>query len=231
MIVTGAGPGIMQAGDGGRRSRALASACRIRLPFEQAANPVIAGDDEVRQHEVLLHPQADAGQGERGRSSASRAASARSTRRSSCSPSRRPARACRCRSCCSTRPATRTGRRSTSSSTASWSRRGLVVGPGHAAVLHHRRRRDAAVRGDRQLLRATTTRSATSATCSSIRLRHAPTDEQLAALNEQFGYLCASGRSRRTRAAGARGPRARLASTCRGSPCVSPSTATATCAP
>ena len=42
---------------------------------------------EVRQHEVLLHAQADARQGERGRSSACPAGSARSTRRSSCSRS------------------------------------------------------------------------------------------------------------------------------------------------
>jgi uncharacterized protein (TIGR00730 family) len=45
MIVTGAGPGIMQAameGAGAESSLGVS----IRLPFEQAANPVIAGDDK-----------------------------------------------------------------------------------------------------------------------------------------------------------------------------------------
>ena len=48
--------------EGAGRERSIGVS--IRLPFEQGANPVIAGDDEVRQHEVLLHPQADADQGE-----------------------------------------------------------------------------------------------------------------------------------------------------------------------
>jgi uncharacterized protein (TIGR00730 family) len=45
MVVTGAGPGIMQAameGAGRRRSIGVS----IRLPFEQGANPVIAGDEK-----------------------------------------------------------------------------------------------------------------------------------------------------------------------------------------
>jgi len=43
MVVTGAGPGIMQAGmEGAGRDRSIGVS--IRLPFEQGANPVISGD-------------------------------------------------------------------------------------------------------------------------------------------------------------------------------------------
>ena len=43
MVITGAGPGIMQAGmEGAGRERSIGVS--IRLPFEQSANPVIAGD-------------------------------------------------------------------------------------------------------------------------------------------------------------------------------------------
>ena len=83
MVVTGAGPGIMQAAmEGAGRAHSIGVA--IRLPFEQGANPVIAGDEKYVVDEVLLHPQADAGQGEPGVRLPARAASARSTRRSSC---------------------------------------------------------------------------------------------------------------------------------------------------
>jgi uncharacterized protein (TIGR00730 family) len=45
MIITGAGPGIMQAGmEGAGRDRSIGVS--IRLPFEQSANPVIAGDEK-----------------------------------------------------------------------------------------------------------------------------------------------------------------------------------------
>jgi uncharacterized protein (TIGR00730 family) len=45
MVVTGAGPGIMQAAmEGAGRARSIGVA--IRLPFEQGANPVIAGDEK-----------------------------------------------------------------------------------------------------------------------------------------------------------------------------------------
>jgi uncharacterized protein (TIGR00730 family) len=43
MVITGAGPGIMQAGMEGA-GRAKSIGVSIRLPFEQGANPVIAGD-------------------------------------------------------------------------------------------------------------------------------------------------------------------------------------------
>ncbi len=43
MVVTGAGPGLMQAGmEGAGRERSIGVS--IRLPFETAANPIIAGD-------------------------------------------------------------------------------------------------------------------------------------------------------------------------------------------
>lgn len=45
MTVTGAGPGIMEAGmEGAGRERSIGVS--IRLPFEQSANSVIAGDDK-----------------------------------------------------------------------------------------------------------------------------------------------------------------------------------------
>ena len=46
MVVTGAGPGIMAAGlEGAGREHAFG--VNIRLPFEQSANPFIAGDDKL----------------------------------------------------------------------------------------------------------------------------------------------------------------------------------------
>ena len=45
MVVTGAGPGIMQAAmEGAGREQSIGVS--IRLPFEQGANPVIAGDEK-----------------------------------------------------------------------------------------------------------------------------------------------------------------------------------------
>ena len=45
MVITGAGPGIMQAGmEGAGRDHSIGVS--IRLPFEQGANPVIAGDEK-----------------------------------------------------------------------------------------------------------------------------------------------------------------------------------------
>ncbi len=45
MVVTGAGPGIMQAAMEGA-GRAQSIGVSIRLPFEQGANPIIAGDEK-----------------------------------------------------------------------------------------------------------------------------------------------------------------------------------------
>ena len=67
--------------------------------------------------------------------------------------------------------------------------RGLVVTGRHRAVPRHRRlSRGGATRS--LGFYPTTTRCATSATCWSMRLRHEPTDEQIALLNERFGHLC-----------------------------------------
>lgn len=55
MTVTGAGPGIMQAGmEGAGRERSIGVS--IRLPFESGANDIIAGDDKHVFDEVFLYP-------------------------------------------------------------------------------------------------------------------------------------------------------------------------------
>ena len=46
MIITGAGPGVMQAANGGA-GRKASFGVNIRLPYEQAANDVIAGDPKL----------------------------------------------------------------------------------------------------------------------------------------------------------------------------------------
>ena len=46
MIITGAGPGIMEAAQGGA-GREYSFGVNIRLPFEQAANPIIQGDKKL----------------------------------------------------------------------------------------------------------------------------------------------------------------------------------------
>jgi len=45
MVVTGAGPGIMEAGMSGA-GREMSIGVSIRLPFETSANPIIAGDEK-----------------------------------------------------------------------------------------------------------------------------------------------------------------------------------------
>lgn len=46
MVITGAGPGIMQAGHEGAGPD-MSFGCNIRLPWEQSANPVIAEDEKL----------------------------------------------------------------------------------------------------------------------------------------------------------------------------------------
>jgi uncharacterized protein (TIGR00730 family) len=46
MVITGAGPGIMQAGHEGAGTD-MSFGCNIRLPWEQSANPVIAEDEKL----------------------------------------------------------------------------------------------------------------------------------------------------------------------------------------
>ena len=82
MVITGAGPGIMQAGmEGAGRDRSIGVS--IRLPFEQGANPIIAGDPKYVTmkyfftRKLMLVKECRA-------SSACPVGSAPSTRRSSC---------------------------------------------------------------------------------------------------------------------------------------------------
>jgi len=46
MVITGAGPGIMQAGHEGAGPE-MSFGCNIRLPWEQSANPIIAEDEKL----------------------------------------------------------------------------------------------------------------------------------------------------------------------------------------
>ncbi|MCX7804910.1 MAG: LOG family protein [Planctomycetota bacterium] len=46
MVITGGGPGIMEAGHGGA-GRERSFGVNIRLPFEQRANPIIEGDEKL----------------------------------------------------------------------------------------------------------------------------------------------------------------------------------------
>ena len=82
MVVTGAGPGIMQAAmEGAGRERSIGVA--IRLPFEQGANPVIAGDEKYVSMKYFFTRKLMLVKESRA-SSACPAGSARWTRRSSC---------------------------------------------------------------------------------------------------------------------------------------------------
>ena len=108
LVVTGAASGIMEAGHVGA-GRENSMGLNIMLPFEQYANPIIAGDPEARAHEVLLHAQADVREGVRRGVPACPAASARSTKGWKCSRCCKPASATWCRWCSSTRRAATSG--------------------------------------------------------------------------------------------------------------------------
>ena len=83
MVDHGRGSGHHAGRDGGRRAREQHR--RVDpAPVRAGRQPDHRRRREVREHEVLLHPQADAREGEPRLRLPSRAASARSTRRSSC---------------------------------------------------------------------------------------------------------------------------------------------------
>ena len=59
MVITGAGPGIMEAGHEGAGPENVSSGVNIRLPWEQSANPVIAEKREADHLQIFFHAQAD----------------------------------------------------------------------------------------------------------------------------------------------------------------------------
>ena len=103
MVVTGAGPGDHGRRDRGRRPRAI-DRRQHPAPVRAGGQPVHRRRPQAGGDEVLLHPQAHADEGVRRLRRRCRAASAPSTRPSSCSPCSRRARPSRRRSCCSTSP-------------------------------------------------------------------------------------------------------------------------------
>ena len=108
-VITGAGPGIMQAGaEGAGPERAIGIS--IRLPFEEAAQRHPRRRRARGRDEVLLHPQADADQGVVGLRVPARRLRhpGRDLRAAHAPPDR--ARPPRHPSCCSTCPAAPTGR-------------------------------------------------------------------------------------------------------------------------
>ena len=109
MVVTGAGPGIMQAGmEGAGREHSIGVS--IRLPFEQGANPVIAGDVKYVSMKYFFTRKLMLIKESRGlRLPARRVRHARRDVRAAHADPDRQGHA-RCRSSCSTLPATRTGR-------------------------------------------------------------------------------------------------------------------------
>jgi len=63
MVITGGGPGIMQAGNEGAGPE-NSFAVNIRLPFEQETNPVMENSRNVINLQVLLQPQGGVSQGD-----------------------------------------------------------------------------------------------------------------------------------------------------------------------
>ena len=195
MVVTGAGPGIMQAAmEGAGRAHSIGVA--IRLPFEQGANPVIAGDEKYVSmkyfftRKLMLVKESRAfvclpgGFGtldetfelltltQTGKGLPVPIVLLDTPERPVLGAHRRDdPRAAR-------RPRARRRRR-------------------HQPVPRHRL--GATRRAPRSTASTpTTTRSATSATSLIVRLQHAPTDAQLAELNERFGHLVRPGRIERS---------------------------------
>ena len=62
MVITGAGPGIMEAGIEGAGA-ANSFGVSIRLPFEAATTQFLADDPEARELPLLLHAQGDVREG------------------------------------------------------------------------------------------------------------------------------------------------------------------------
>ena len=116
MVITGAGPGIMEAGiEGAGADHAFGVS--IVLPVRAARpRPFLAGDPKLDQLPLLLHPQAHVHEGvARVRAAARRLRHARRGVRAAHAGADRQARRS-CRSCCSTCPAAPTGSAGSSSS-------------------------------------------------------------------------------------------------------------------
>ena len=62
MVITGGGPGIMQAGNEGAGAE-NSFAVNIRLPFEQETNPVMGNSHERDHLQVFFQPQGGVPQG------------------------------------------------------------------------------------------------------------------------------------------------------------------------
>ena len=227
MIVTGAGPGIMAAGMEGAGPRP--SHRREHPPAVRAGRqPDHRPRREARLDEVLLHPQADADQGVEGvRVPARRLRHARRDLRAAHADAR-PARAFRCRSCCSTCPAARSGTRAAEFIETELVDRVGLVDPTDMDLFLVTDNVDAARARRSRASTPTSTRCATSATFSCSGCGRCPTTPQLDDLNERFGHLCASGtRSSAPRPCPTRSPTTTLELPRVG--CTSPSASTASC--
>ena len=208
MVITGAGPGIMQAGmEGAGRQQSIGVS--IRLPFESEANEIIAGDDKLISMKYFFtrklmlikeskgfvcharrvrHARRDvrgahAAADRQGRAGADRAA--RLPRRRLLAGARRLRR--------------RAPR-------APWPRVRRRPRPGAASPTTSR-----SPAASWSASTATTTRCDGSGRRLVLRLRALPSDAELADLNERFGHLLAEGSIERSGPLAARGRRRRRA--------------------